>query len=82
DCNMSGFEIIGWITGIYIWLFANPLVALILYLLPIIIAAIRLHRNMTIITIISLFFGWIFLLWLILVIWAAFGGQEEVRSQQ
>ncbi|WP_390903013.1 superinfection immunity protein [Serratia quinivorans] len=51
-------------------------------MLPIIIAFIRLHRNLPIIIIISLLFGWIFLLWLILVIWAAFGGQDDIRSPQ
>jgi hypothetical protein len=79
---MSGYEILGWFLGIYIWLFANPIIALALYLLPIIIAFIRLHRNLPIIMIISLLFGWIFLLWLILVIWAAFGGQDDIRRQQ
>lgn len=74
---MSGIEIFGWITAMYIWLFANPLVAIIIYIIPIIIAAMRKHKNTTMIVILDLFFGWIFLLWLILILWAAFGEKHQ-----
>ncbi|WP_234262244.1 superinfection immunity protein [Klebsiella aerogenes] len=78
---MSGIEIFGWITAMYIWLFANPLVAIIIYLIPIIIAAMRKHKNTTMIVILGLFFGWIFLLWLILTLWAAFGEKHPTDNE-
>lgn len=78
---MSGLDVISAIFGIYIWLFHNPIIGIVIYLLPIIIANIRHHKNAGMITIIGILFGWIFLLWFILVIWSAFGEQSESEEQ-
>ena len=78
---MSGFEFFGYIVAMYVWLMANPLVSIVLYILPIIIAAIRKHKSTGVIAIIGLLFGWIFLLWIILMIWAAFGEASKTDGE-
>lgn len=78
---MSGLEIITYVFGIYVWLFHNPLVGIVIYLLPIIIAGIRKHKSLGVISIITILFGWIFLLWFILVIWSVFGQRSESEEQ-
>lgn len=78
---MSDAGLLGWIIAAYIWLFANPIVSLTLYFLPIIIALIRKHKSTGMIVIIGLLFGWIFLLWLILILWAAFGERISLPDQ-
>lgn len=78
---MSGLEIIAYVFGMYVWLFHNPLVGIVIYLLPIIIAGIRKHKSLGVISIITILFGWIFLLWFILVIWSVFGEQSESEEK-
>jgi hypothetical protein len=79
---MSGADALGYIISIYIWLLANPIISLILYFLPIVIACIRKHKSTGIIIIIGLLFGWIFLLWLILVLWSLLGESTPIDSNQ
>ncbi|WP_187433277.1 superinfection immunity protein, partial [Serratia marcescens] len=61
---MSGTEIFGFVVAMYVWFVANPLITIVLYFLPIIIAIIRKHKSTGMVVILSLLFGWIFLLWL------------------
>lgn len=78
---MSGSDIFGFILSVYLWLYMNPLVGILIYFSPIVIAFIRKHKNTGIITILGLLFGWIFLLWFILIIWAMIGEKTSDESE-
>lgn len=69
-------ELFAWIVAIYIWLWANPLVSIVIYVIPLIIALIRRHKSATMVVILNILFGWILLLWIILLIWASFGERK------
>lgn len=43
---------------------------IIVYLLPMIVATQRDHRNTTAITVLNIFLGWTFLGWVIALVWA------------
>ncbi|EEB7838033.1 superinfection immunity protein [Salmonella enterica subsp. enterica] len=74
-------EVFAWIVAIYIWLWANPLVSIIIYVIPLIIALIRRHKSATMVVILNILFGWILLLWIILLIWASFGERKPAAPQ-
>lgn len=74
-------EIFAWIVALYIWLLANPLISIFIYVIPLVIALIRGHNSAIMIVIINILFGWIFLLWIILLIWAAFGERKPAPVQ-
>ncbi len=42
----------------------------LLYFLPVVIAASRMHRNSVPILLLNLFLGWTFLGWLVCLVWA------------
>lgn len=73
-------EVFAWIIAIYIWLFANPLISLIIYIIPLVIALIRQHNSVVMLIILNVLFGWIFILWIILILWAMFGDNQENES--
>ncbi|EJX3548560.1 superinfection immunity protein [Salmonella enterica] len=70
-------ELFAWIIALYIWLFANPLISMIIYVIPLVIALIRHHNSVVMLVILNILFGWIFLLWIILIMWAMFGDNEK-----
>ena len=74
-------ELFAWIIALYIWLFANPLVSVIIYVIPLVIALIRQHNSVVMLIILNVLFGWIFILWIILILWAMFGDNDEKASQ-
>ncbi|EDT6761338.1 superinfection immunity protein [Salmonella enterica] len=74
-------ELFAWIIAIYIWLFANPLISMIIYVIPLVIALIRHHNSVVMLVILNVLFGWIFLLWIILILWAMFGDNENDEPQ-
>ena len=49
-----------------VWLF----ISLAIYFIPVVIAYVRKHNNITAITILTIFLGWTFLGWLAAVFWA------------
>ncbi|HAX5282177.1 TPA: superinfection immunity protein [Escherichia coli] len=77
-------EIFAWIVALYIWLMANPLVSIVLYVIPLIIALMRGHKSCTMVVILNILFGWIFLMWIILILWAAFGDKKpkDIQSNE
>ncbi|EES3796554.1 TPA: superinfection immunity protein [Escherichia coli] len=77
-------EIFTWIVALYIWLMANPLASIILYVIPLIIALMRGHKSCTMVVILNVLFGWIFLMWIILILWAAFGDKKpkDIQSNE
>lgn len=77
-------EIFTWIVALYIWLMANPLVSIVLYVIPLIIALMRGHKSCTMVVILNILFGWIFLMWIILILWAAFGDKKpkDIQSNE
>ncbi|EJK0523142.1 superinfection immunity protein [Salmonella enterica] len=74
-------ELFAWIIAIYIWLFANPLISMLIYVIPLVIALIRHHNSVVMLVILNVLFGWIFLLWIILILWAMFGDNENDEPQ-
>ncbi|MBA3175216.1 superinfection immunity protein [Salmonella enterica] len=74
-------EVFAWIIAIYIWLFANPLISLIIYIIPLVIALLRQHNSVVMLIILNVLFGWIFILWIILILWAMFGDNQKNESQ-
>lgn len=75
-------ELFAWIIALYIWLMANPLISIILYVIPLIIALIRGHKSCTMVVILNILFGWIFLMWIILLLWSAFGDKNRKNLNQ
>ncbi|EJF8031341.1 superinfection immunity protein [Escherichia coli] len=77
-------EIFAWIVALYIWLMDNPLVSIVLYVIPLIIALMRGHKSCTMVVILNILFGWIFLMWIILILWAAFGDKKpkDIQSNE
>lgn len=70
---MSGLDIIAAIFGIYIWLFHNPIIGIVIYLLPPIISFIRNTKNFWPLTIITILLGWITPVWIVTLVWSIFG---------
>ncbi len=66
-------ELFAWVIALYIWLMANPLISIILYVIPLVIALIRGHKSCAMVVILNILFGWIFLMWIILLLWSALG---------
>ncbi|WP_225221298.1 superinfection immunity protein [Escherichia whittamii] len=52
--------------------------------MPLVIALIRGHKSCTMVVILNILFGWIFLMWIILLLWAAFGDKKpkEIQSSE
>lgn len=53
------------------------LIALVLYLLPWLIAAARSHRNALAIFFLNLLLGWTFLGWVVALVWSVYRGPES-----
>ncbi|CAD5617039.1 superinfection immunity protein [Escherichia coli] len=77
-------ELFAWVIALYIWLMANPLISIILYVIPLVIALIRGHKSCAMVVILNILFGWIFLMWIILLLWSALGDKKpkEVQSSE
>ncbi|QJC45298.1 superinfection immunity protein [Escherichia sp. SCLE84] len=77
-------ELFAWVIALYIWLMANPLISIILYVIPLVIALIRGHKSCAMVVILNILFGWIFLMWIILLLWSALGDKkpQEVQSSE
>ncbi len=73
-------ELFAWVIALYIWLMANPLISIILYVIPLVIALIRGHKSCAMVVILNILFGWIFLMWIILLLWSALGDKKTERS--
>jgi hypothetical protein len=56
--------------------------ALMLYLLPLIIAGCRRHRNVGAVAVLNVLLGWTFLGWVIALVWACMATQHEPAPQR
>ena len=72
-------ELFAWVIALYIWLMANPLISIILYVIPLVIALIRGHKSCAMVVILNILFGWIFLMWIILLLWSALGDKNRKK---
>jgi T4 superinfection immunity protein len=57
--------------------YTGPLVILLLYFLPIVVAAIRKHNSLLSIIVTNLWLGWTVIGWIIALIWACDTNVEE-----
>lgn len=73
-------EIIATFALIYAWLALNPIFAILIYLCPIIIAALTLrsHRSLFILSIINILLGWSLIAWVIVFAWAFLGDKGKL----
>jgi hypothetical protein len=71
-------EAFAYLFVIVIWIMANPLVGLLIYFLPLIIALIFSKRNAMPIVILNILLGWFTPLWLILFVWGIFGEKKRM----
>lgn len=65
---------------LYIWLFHNPIIGIVIYLLPSIIAFIRNTDNFWPQTIIGILLGWITPVWIIVLAWCIFGEKLTIEN--
>lgn len=70
-------EFFAFVLVLYVWLLANPVAAIIIYIIPSIIAVVRKSDSRGLLIIINILGGWFFILWIIVFIWSITGKQER-----
>lgn len=77
---MSIFDALTGITGLYLLIFHNPILGIVIYLIPPIVVFIRNTKNFWPQTIISVLLGWITPVWIVVLVWAIFGELLTIKN--
>ncbi|HEO9810840.1 TPA: superinfection immunity protein [Klebsiella variicola] len=70
-------ELLGYLFVIGVFLIANPILGLIVYLIPAILAALLRKTNTFPIIVLDILFGWFLPVWIALLLWSVFGKMRE-----
>lgn len=73
-------EVFGYLFLIAIWMIANPLAGIVMYLLPVIFALILRKKNALPIVILTILLGWFFPAWILFFLWSIFGERNNSSS--
>ncbi len=77
---MSISDALTGITWLYLLIFHNPILGIVIYLIPPIVAFIRNTKNFWPQTIISILLGWVTPVWIVVLVWAIFGELLTVKN--
>lgn len=75
-------DILFYAFSIALFLLINPLVAFLLYILPLTLALLFRKINAVPITILSLLFGWFLPVWIACLLWAMFGESRRAEEEK
>lgn len=69
-------EFFGYLFVIVVWMMANPIAGIIIYLLPVFFALLLQKRSAFPIIILTILLGWFFPAWIIFLLWSVFGEKK------
>ena len=77
-------DIISILFGFALWLLINPLAGIFVYCVPLTLALLLKKENWIAITLLNVFFGWIFPLWIALLLWSMLGVRvkEDIEPKE
>ena len=75
-------ELFAYIFAIGVFLVANPIIGLFVYILPLLLAALLRKQNLVAILLFTILFGWFLPIWIALLLWAILGEERDEKETE